>query len=483
MGVTVLAALLVFAPAAAQPAREPGVCALVPHLLYRGQPVYYGDCVSVAPAPTETSTPSATETPAPTESPAPAPTSTETLPAPTETATPLPPATPAGPVAPYPDAPLCESHDNSTFHSLWDASRGCHYDHEHGTNPFTPEVATAFPGMDLQALLGGVGIGHTNPSSPMENTHKHGGMKWDVRLVNYKGCVGREGVPTGVDAFAVQYHGFGDYSIEFETRTHSAVALLRQCQMGNPEDKGYVYVVQHQDYGQRTAPYQGAILLYPDTPLPVYDPAREPYFAVTCFGGVDKCGKYPTRQSMLGGNAETTWISEPQNVAGTGSSLFFLLFRARDTYQALDASDLVYPFTFAWLCSADGGASYDPAGCRYNNTTTTVHELGGEIPAAWDNLAGFDTDPRAGRITAEGYVSAFGVLNLACSAPSVGCHPIKLVSAFVGAYGTGLGLTPEKTVAFDPRNLPERDIYFCGGVVCGEFDPGAVPSGWVGPAN
>jgi hypothetical protein len=41
MGVTVLAALLVFAPAAAQPApaREPGVCALVPHLLYRGQPV------------------------------------------------------------------------------------------------------------------------------------------------------------------------------------------------------------------------------------------------------------------------------------------------------------------------------------------------------------------------------------------------------------------------------------------------------------
>jgi hypothetical protein len=290
-------------------------------------------------------------------------------------------------------------------------------------------------------------------------------------------------VPTGVDAFAVQYHAFGDYAIEFESRVHSAVALLRQCQMGNPEDKGYVYVVQHQDYGQRTAPYQGGVLPYADTPLPAYDPAREPYFAVTCFGGVDKCGKYPTRQSMLGGNAETTWISEPQNVAGTGSSLFFLLFRARDTYQALDASDTVYPFTFAWLCSANGGASYDPAGCRYNNTTTTVHELGGDIPPEWDQVAGFDTDPRVGRITAEGYVSAFGVLNLACSAPSAGCHPIKLVSAFVGAYGTGLGLTPDKTVAFEPVNLPERDVYFCGGVVCGEFDAGAVPSGWVGAEN
>ena len=36
------------------------------------------------------------------------------------------------------------------------AVRGCHYDHEHGQNPFTPEVAATFPGFDLRALLGGV---------------------------------------------------------------------------------------------------------------------------------------------------------------------------------------------------------------------------------------------------------------------------------------------------------------------------------------
>src|SRR5688572_21600147 len=85
------------------------------------------------------------------------------------------PTTQPGRMAPYPDAPLCAdsgaAHDNSLFHTLWDDIRGCHYDHEHGQNPFTPEVAAAFPGLDLQALIGGVGVGHTNPSSPMENTH------------------------------------------------------------------------------------------------------------------------------------------------------------------------------------------------------------------------------------------------------------------------------------------------------------------------
>ena len=67
-----------------------------------------------------------------------------------------------GGIAPYSDAPLCpdtgDAHDNSLFHTLWDSVRGCHYDHEHGQNPFTREVAATFPGFDLKALLGGVGV-------------------------------------------------------------------------------------------------------------------------------------------------------------------------------------------------------------------------------------------------------------------------------------------------------------------------------------
>ena len=392
--------------------------------------------------------------------------------------------------APYPDAPLCpdsgEAHDHSLFHTLWDSTRSCHYDHEHGQNPFAPEVAAAFPGFELRELIGDVGVGHTNPSSPMENTHKHGGFKWDVTLSHSVGCLGGEGYPTGVDAMVVQYHAFGDYSIEFESRTHSAVGLLRQCQVGNPTDFGYMFANQLQDYGQRVAPYQGGVLPYPDTPDPAYESGRAPYFSVSCFGSTALCNKFSSLESFLShrNNAASTWISAPGRLTGSGSHLFALLFRVRDNYQILDGSDQTYPFTFDWLCSADGGTTYSPMpGCPYNNTTTRVHEVMGEIPVEWDNLADFDTDPRVGRITANAYVTRFGDLNLSCTAPGPECHPIKLVQAFTGRYLSQFSLISGEKASFSDGNLPERDIYFCHGAVCTEPDPGAVSSGWVGPSN
>ncbi len=393
-------------------------------------------------------------------------------------------------IAPYPDARLCpdtgEAHDHSLFHTLWDNTRGCHYDHEHGQDPFTPEVAAVFPGFDLRALIGGVGVGHTNPSSPMENTHKHGGFKWDVTLSHSVGCVGGEGYPTGVDAMVIQYHAFGDYSIEFESRTHSAVGLLHQCQASNPSDFGYVFVNQLQDYGQRVSPYQGSVLPYPDTPNPAYEGARAPYFSVTCFGTTAFCNKFPSLESFLSrdNSASSTWVSDPGKLTDSGSHLFALLFRVRDNYQILDDSDQTYPFTFAWLCSADSGKSYSARpGCPYNNTTTRVHEVMGEIPLEWDNLDGFDTDPRDGRITADGYVTRFGGLNQSCTAPGTDCHPIKLIQAFTGRYASRFSLVPGEKADFSAGDLPERDIYFCNSIVCAESDPGAVSSGWIGPSN
>ena len=413
--------------------------------------------------------------------------SLQVSPAPNQPSTPAP--EPVA-IAPHPNAPLCDDagdfHDNSMFHSLWDSDRGCHYDHEHGQNPFTTEVEDTFPGYDLRALLGGVGVGHTNPSSPMENTHKHGGFKWDVTLSHSVGCSGGEGYPTGVDAMVIQYHAFGDYSIEFESRTHSTVGLLRQCQAGNPTDFGYIFVNQLQDYGQRVAPYQGSVLSYPDGPTPAYEAGAAPYFTVSCFGNTALCRKFPSRESVLGqrNSAASTWISAPGRLAGSGSHLFALLFRVRDNYQMLDDSDQTYPFTFAWLCSADGGANYSPKpGCSYNNSTTRVHEVIGEIPLEWDNLAEFDSDPRAGRITAEGYVTRFGDLNLSCTAPGTDCHPIKLVQAFTGQYLSQFSLVTGEKAGFSEGNLPERDIYFCQRSVCTEGDPGALSSGWIGQNN
>jgi hypothetical protein len=425
-------------------------------------------------------------------------------------------------IEPFLDAPLCpdsgEAHDNSLFHTLWDDQRGCHYDHEHGTNPFTPEVAATFPGFHLRALLrsgggpgtgggmgtgggggggtgggggngggegtggGGVEIGSTNPSGPMENTHKHGGMKWQVTIPAPHGCeVGFESGEVAIDAAAIQYHAFGNYSIELESRTHSSVALLRQCKPDNPDDKGYIYTVQLQDYGQRVSGYQGMVMPYPDTPNPGFDSGLAPYFTVDC---VHCDAKHDTREDLLAAasNANSIWTSKSAiRIAPSGSTLFALLFRVRDTYQVLDRADVVYPFTFLWLCSRDGGATYDPVDCRYNNSTTTVHEVQGVIPESWDNLPGFDTEPEVGRITAEGYTTRFGELNTSCTTPGPDCHPIKMVRAFVGFYSSEL--SPAKVANPTPLNTPERDIYFCGGQVCREGDPGAAPSGWIGPNN
>lgn len=438
------------------------------------------------PTPSRTATPSLTST------------STSTV---TETATPNPLATEtftptATPeyIAPYSSASLCpdvgEAHNRNQFHTLWDSVRGCHYDHEHGTSPFTSQVSSTFPGFDLFSLIGNVQVGHTNPSSEMENTHKHGGMKWNVQLHHPQTCEGFEGASTGVDGSAIQFHGFGDYGIEAEARIHSTVALLRQCKSSNPNDYGYVFINQLQDYGQRIVPYQGTVVGYPNQPVPAYPSPLGPYLSMDC---IDVISPYvPQCRSSISNAllfpANSVWTSK---VTGNtiemghsdGAPLFNLLWRVRDIYRLFDWNDQEYPFNFIWICTSDAGISYDPTNCRYNNTTTQVHEIKGVIPVAWDNLEGWDTNSNVGRINADGFVDGVGEINSACSEASANCYPIKLVNAFTGTYGSVLLFTPGKNVVNIFPYLPERDIYFCNGVVCSETSIGAIPSGWVGAEN
>jgi hypothetical protein len=449
---------------------------------------------------TETPIPTDTETPTPTDTATPEPSNTPTVTAsntstPSNTPTFEPSNTPTfespsntpAPQTPYPGAPLCTDHNNNTFHTLWNAAQGCHYDHEHGTNPFTPQVAGAFPGFDTRALLGNVEIGHTNPSSPMENTHKHGGMKWQVSTNAPQGCaVGFEGGTVAVDAYAIQYHAFGQQSVEFEARNHSSAALLRQCKASNPADKGYIYVVQLQEYGERVMPYQGTVLPYPDNFQPLYDGSFGPYFTTECFGNdITVGGKFidcrptfdnPNNNLTIWTSKRTGPVSQPRPVT---SSLFRLLFRGRDAYQRLDITDLSHPFTWRFVC---GGVTYNPAGCRYNNTTTTIHEIAGDIPAAWDGLANFDTDPRVGRVTFTGFVTATGALAPTCTTAGGSCYPIKLVNAFVGRYSSEISVN--KVSNPTPLDTPERDICFTSAGALAVCDTaGAVPSGWVGAEN
>jgi hypothetical protein len=474
--------------------------------------------------PADTDTPVLTETPAPAASETPAPASetvapeTETppptfLPSETPSITPSPTTTPPGPTAtefptatpippgavftPWPSAPLCqdsgEFHDTGKFHTLWNASAGCHYNHEHGTDPFTAQVAQTFPGYDLKALGCGLEVNHCSPSSSRENTWdgKHTGWKVDVALNSYLGCAGFEGVPTGIDAAVVGYHTFSDYSDELSGRIHSVMLMGREVRCSAPNDYGYIYVVQMNDYGQRTIPYQGDIMAYPDNPPP-YDSPRGPYISIDCVGqkAAGELGACrSSRQFVLDRNANTNsiWTSKPTGggaAAVAGSKIFNLLFRLRDTMQLLVWSDQTYPFTFTYLCSLDGGLTYAALpGCRYNSSTSKVQEIAVNLPAVWDNVPGLDTDPREGRLTIDTFVTRFGDLAPAaiCLQPGATCLRMKLVNAFVGKAGSQLidGKFPQ----FSPEGQPERDIYFCGSLPCGELSPGARAAGWIGPVN
>lgn len=104
-------------------------------------------------------------------------------------------------IAPYKDAPLCPSHDKTRWHGIWDAERGCHYDHEHKDNPgiFYKGMSSAErnKAQALNAVFGepGAWFGGTSISYPWqtfmgansdypaaspknENAMKHEGYGW-----------------------------------------------------------------------------------------------------------------------------------------------------------------------------------------------------------------------------------------------------------------------------------------------------------------
>lgn len=394
-------------------------------------------------------------------------------------------------VQPYPSAPLCadsgELHDNNLFHTLWDDVRGCHYDHEHGTNPFTVEVAAVFP--DIQLFLGGSQIGHTNPSSPMENTDKHGGFKWDTVIPVPNSCVSDfEGAVYCIKSAAIQYHNFGDYSHEMEHSIHSTAAFLEVCSVSVPTDCGKLYTIQHSEFGQRIVPYQGTVIPYPDTFIPAYASSLGQYFSVDCIDPilptVPQCRKDINFIVSRGIAANSIWASsptftQPGQLRPPGSTILKFLFRVRDTYQVFDWNDFIYPFTFRYLC---GDSTYNAVGCRYNNSTSKIHEIRGTIPTSWDNLEGFDINPLPGRITAQGFTDRFGTLTQSCLIAGGDCFPIKLVDMFTGTYADYL--TATKVSGTSPTSNPERDICFNGsGVQVGCDVTGAIPSGWIGSEN
>lgn len=437
---------------------------------------------TAAPTKAETSTPGPSKTKGPTRTATVRPTNTSTptfvatnTHTPTSpTFTPVPTVTPGGLVDPHLDAPLCtDLHDNSLFHTLWDGARDCHYDHEHGQMDFN--AAAEFFGVDLQQFTGQE-ISYPwqtiGPTGCLENDCKHEGYKWTFQTSNEDPCVAGEIGPNGTDGFAVEFHARGN-GHEHLTRVHSSFIAVTVC---NPQgQRGVLVTGGWQDYGQRVSSYQSEdILALSGQPDPAYRGLLSPYLSLDCYDDTgnqaDDCG---TKFIHSG----ATWVSRPQarEMIDCCHKVAQLLFRSRDPHQWVNGSSrfLLDAQTFRWVCGVE---TYNPVGCRGNNTTVRIHQVFGDVPEAWDSLDGAVD----GLVTWQGYTDRWGNVVEGCEQAGLDCVPIYLQNVPVGGFSSTFD---NEVPASSPEALPERDIYFCSSLPCTEGDFGAVSSGWIGAEN
>ncbi len=135
---------------------------------------------------------------------------TETAVPPTAAPTIAPTNTPR---APYAEAPKCDDalHDQTQWHTLWNATHGCHYDHEHKHNPHEVDDIFGPPGVwfsgteisyPWQTFVGANGRypEWSGNDTELENSAKHENYGWIVRR-----NIPQHG-DTWIRAFRLQYH-------------------------------------------------------------------------------------------------------------------------------------------------------------------------------------------------------------------------------------------------------------------------------------
>ena len=441
-----------------QRAVAPGVCTQVGTSL-AGNALWEGDCGPATPAPTET--PAPTDTATATETPSPTP--TDTAPPPTEidtpapTDTPLPPEltvppspTTGTPIPPFAAAQLCSFHDPTAWHALWDGGQACHYDHTHNADPTTAD-----------AILGPLAYAPTTLSyawatSSMENSMKHGGYKYGVRLglpcgvvTNYEGITPINCI---TDA-RIQYHGVG-HALDALARFHSFYAEYRICRQLAYTQCGIIRIGGWADFGILEVPYKGARVVRPggvvdfgdglvmsfasdDPEMNGQSVDNEPYLAMSSLADLSYFSTHaPSTNIQM-----EVWSS----ALGAYSHQPYVRFAFRifDSWGLIDPANPNNPH---WLCR-DGS-------CAYNASWHALNELTAFIPQAWDT----DGD---GLANFEGFTNRYGQVVTGCTASGLDCVPLSVVNVPVGyAHYTDPGNGRNAAVEYDTSPPGVRWIEF-----------------------
>lgn len=348
----------------------------------------------------------------------------------------------AAAIPPYPGAPLCPTHNNTQFHSLWDYDRGCHYDHTHHDDPGLANLIFGPAGEAWGGQL--ISYPWMTPNENDQNGHQ--GYKYYVNLNPYPACAYENfeylGQVNCVSAFRIQYHDAGG-NAHMVKRFHSYY-LEARIQKGSTV--GTIQTGGWADYGCLHESYKENFL-----PLPGIDPVQANGQTV-CGPGGQSIHAPPYRapgftwqeiqERMLN---ENIWTWSAHDRYGY-NRLGFFFFRTLDTWGSIDASD---PYEEHFICP--------DFRCKFNNSEHHVFTILIMIPSL------LDTD-RDGIINYTGYTDIKGNIVTGCTAPGPNCVPLRLVNVPVGTavWARAGGVRP----AGEP--IRDHDIYFNG-----------KPSGWI----
>lgn len=327
---------------------------------------------------------------------------------PTVMPTATPTNTPSPIIPPYPDAPLCDEHDDTAFHTLWNEIEGCHYDHEHGM-PY-PEWAydlfgnyTQYTGQEVAYVW----------QTPGENTVKHPGYNWGGQQFNECKIDFADG---GVKSAWVQAHGMANYMGQ-QARVHSFWMMAELC-----NEEGFAGLVMsggHADFGQLHVPaYKTNVAgtdIYPKAPQPPYNINQPPYV-----------GLAETARHFETWNSLTSRFSRP-SVAE--HEIMGFAFRIFDSYSGLTLDGDVVNF---------GG----------NSSHRQFYEFSVNVPVSLVDENGV--------VNYEGWTDVHGNIDESCTETTAECVPLIITDALPGSYHTN------GTSLIGIRSGFEGDIYFGG---------------------
>ncbi|MCB8980040.1 MAG: hypothetical protein H6657_21730 [Ardenticatenaceae bacterium] len=366
---------------------------------------------------------------------------------PPEPTTPPPSPTPPPPgdsVQPYATAPSCEeigiAHDMTAYHGLWNYEAGCHYDHTHNQNPADTIFAEEIKNWEQP-------ISYPWQTSH-ENMNKHAGYKY-VYVENPECSVHKPG-DNCIKYALIQLHAIGS-TMGTKTRFHSFRVIALICDSAG-NNCGTMQTGGWGDFGSLHCGYKTEHCpLETDPPVPDENFGLPPYrtsMRLDTLSHVLYSGKNVQYWSSGILPIQLPYFPDPHN------QIFQYDWQTYDAWDVIDPLDLE---AVHFVCA-------DQPDCRFNHSTMRMYMMVFDMP----KQLGID------RITFNGFTDLKGNIDSTCTASGPECVPLIIdnVPAGHATFSATLGNV-------DISEFDDYDIYFCGNVVCGPQDSGAIPAGWI----